>query len=96
MLKKNLILQIFELDRPLPKRRIRKVIGLMKDELGEQIMKEVFGLRAKAYSYLKDSKDEDTVGKGTKNCVIKRKLKVEQDCLFVLLLCIKLFRSSSN
>ena len=96
MLKKNLILQIFELDRPLPKGRIRKVIGLMKDELGEQIMKEVFGLRAKAYSYLKDSKDEDIVGKGTKNCVIKRKLKVEQDCLFVLLLCIKLFRSSSN
>ena len=96
MLKKKLILQIFELDRPLPKGRIRKVIGLMKDELGEQIMKEVFGLRAKAYSYLKDSKDEDTVGKGTKNCVIKRKLKVEQDCLFVLLLCIKLFRSSSN
>ena len=46
----------------------------MKDELGEQIMKEFAGLRAKTYSYLKDNNDEDKKAKGTKKCIIKRKL----------------------
>ena len=31
----------------------------MEDELGGQIMKEFVGLRAKTYSYLKESNDED-------------------------------------
>ena len=31
----------------------------MKDELGGQTMKEFVGLRAKTYSYLKESNDED-------------------------------------
>ena len=31
----------------------------MKDELGGQIMKEFVRLRAKTYSYLKESNDED-------------------------------------
>ena len=30
----------FEIDRPLPKEKNNKIIGLMKDELGLQIMKE--------------------------------------------------------
>ena len=42
------------------------MIGLLKDELGGQIMKEFVGLRAKAYSYLKDNNDEDEKGKCTK------------------------------
>ena len=34
---------------------------------------EIFvGLRAKAYSYLKDKNNEDQKAKGTKKCVIKR------------------------
>ena len=72
-----------KLDRSLPKGKNKKVIGLMKDELGEQIMKELFGLRVKAYSYLKENNDEDKKAKGTKKCAIKRKLKFQdyKNCL---------------
>ena len=37
----------FETDKLLPKEKIKKVITLMKDELGGQIMKGFVGLRAK-------------------------------------------------
>ena len=67
----------FEIEIPLPKGKNKKLIGLMKDELGGQIMKEFFGLRAKTYSYLKDSNDEDKKAKGTKKCVIKTKIKFQ-------------------
>ena len=67
----------FEIDWPLPKGKNKEVIGLMKDELGGQIMKKIVGLRAKTYSYLKDNNDEDKKAKGTKMCVIKRKLKFQ-------------------
>ena len=61
----------------------KKVSGLMKDELGGQIMKEFVGLRAKTYSNLKENNDEDKRAKGTKMCVIKRKLKFQdyKNCL---------------
>ena len=45
-----------QLNRHLSKEKNKKVIGLMKGELGGQIRKE---LRAKTYSYLKDNNDED-------------------------------------
>ena len=41
----------YKLDRPLPKGK-KKVIGLMKDELGGKITTKFVALRAKAYSYL--------------------------------------------
>ena len=70
----------FEIDRPLPKGENKKVIGLMKNELGGQIMKEFVGLRAKTYSYLKDNNDED---KKAKECFINVKIKFEdyKNCL---------------
>ena len=55
----------------------------MKDKLGRQIMKKFAGLRAKAYSYLKEHKDEDKKVNNPKKCVIKRKLKFQdyKNCL---------------
>ena len=46
-------------------------------------MTKFVGLRAKTYSYLKDGDSEDKKAKGTKHCVIKRKLKFEnyKNCL---------------
>ena len=35
----------YVLDRPLPKRKNKNVIGLMKDELGGEIMKKFVALR---------------------------------------------------
>ena len=49
----------------------------MKDELGRKTITKFVGLRAKTYSYLIDDGSEDKKAKGTKKCVIKRKLKFE-------------------
>ena len=53
--------------RPLPIGKNKKVIGLLKDKLGEKIMKEFWVLRAKIYSYLLDDDSEVKKSKGTKN-----------------------------
>ena len=73
----------YELDRPLPKGKNKKVIGLIKDELGGKIMIKCVVLRAKTFSYLIDNHSEDERARGTKKCVIKRKLKFEnyENCL---------------
>ena len=41
----------YKLDRPLPKEKNKKVIGLMTDELVGKIMIKFVGLRAIPYSY---------------------------------------------
>ena len=63
----------YEVDRPLPTGKNKKVIGLMKDELGGKIITEFITLRPKAYTYLRDDGKEDKKAKGTKKCVIKIK-----------------------
>ena len=62
----------YELNRPLPAGKNKKVIGLMKDELGGKIIIEFVTLRPKTYSYFTDDGKEDKKTKGTKKCVIKR------------------------
>ena len=61
----------FDIERSLPNRKSKQVIGIKKNELGDHIMKEFVRLRTKIYSYLKDNNDEDKTAKGTKKCVIK-------------------------
>ena len=49
--------------RPLPMGKNKKVIGLMKDELGGKIITEFVTLRPKTYSYLTDNGKEDKKAK---------------------------------
>ena len=76
---------IHKLDRPIGLYGSIGLIGLMKNELGEKIREEFVGLRTKTYSYFTYNNNEDKKVKGTKSCVIKRKLKLEnhKNCLKV-------------
>ena len=65
----------FEIDRPLPKGKNKKVIGLMKGELNGQVIKE--------FVILKTTMIKMKKAKGTKKWVIKRKLQLKdyKNCL---------------
>ena len=65
----------YEVNRPLPTGKNKKVIGLMKYELGGKIITEFVTLRPKTYSFLTDDGKEDKKDKGTKKCVIKKMIK---------------------
>ena len=56
----------YSFDRPLPKGKNKKVIGLMKDELGGGIITEFVALRPKTYLYTTDEFIEIKKAKGTK------------------------------
>ena len=70
-------------NRPLPVGLNKKVIKLMKDELGGKIMTDFMALRPKLYSYKKLDGSEDKKRKGIK-CVVKKTLTFEdyKTCLF--------------
>ena len=61
--------------RPLPMGKNKKIICLMKDELGGKIITEFVTLRPKTYSFLTDDGKEDKKAKGTKKCIIKKMIK---------------------
>ena len=65
----------YEVNRPLLTGKNKKVIGLMKDELGGKIITEFVTLRPKTYSFLTDDGKEDKKAKGTKKCIIKKMIK---------------------
>ena len=62
--------------RPLPMGKNKKVIGLMKDELGGEIMEEFVALRPKMHTYKVESKESKKC-KGVKKCVVKKDIKFE-------------------
>ena len=87
--------------RPLSTGKNEKETGLLKDELRGKIMKRFCGLRAKTYAYLMDDDSEKRKAKGTKKCVIKRRLMFEyyKDCLFnnkIILKSQQRFKSDHN
>ena len=72
----------YTFDRPLPKGVNKKVIGLMKDELGGDIITEFVALRPKACSYITNDFIEMKKAKGTKKCLktIKSVYLVMEKC----------------
>ena len=69
-------------NRPLPVGLNKKVIGLMKDELGGEIMTEFVTLRSKMYAY-KTGTAESKKCKGIKKCVVRKTTSFEdyKNCL---------------
>ena len=57
----------YELKRPLPKGKNKKIIGLIRDKLGEKIMKAFARLRAKTCSDIIDDAIENRKAKIKKN-----------------------------
>ena len=55
----------YELDRPLPKGKNIKVIGLMEDELSRKIVTKFVGLRVKIDTSFIDYGSENKRAKGT-------------------------------
>ena len=74
----------YEVNRPLPMAKNKKIISLMKDKLGGKIIMEFVTFRPKTYSYLTDDGKEDKKAKGTKKCIIKKMIKFNdyKKCMF--------------
>ena len=64
-------------NRPLPIGLNKKVIGVMKDELGGEIMEEFVTLRRKMYSYR--TSDKESKKCKPEKCVVRKTITFE-DC----------------
>ena len=67
----------YELDRPFPKGKIKKVIGLMEDKLSGKIMIRFVELRAKTDSYLLITVAKIKKQKAEKVCHKKKTLNLK-------------------
>ena len=74
-LEQDIIPQIMNQKNHYLKEKNKKVIGLMKDELVREVMREVAAWRPETYSYLTDDNDGNKKRKSIKMCFIKRNLK---------------------
>ena len=61
-------------NRPLPIGKNKNVIGKFKDELGGKIISEFCALKAKTYAYRLDNDIEVKKAKGTKKCLLKKRI----------------------
>ena len=73
----------YGINGPLPIGKNKKVIGLMKNELGGEIIAEFIALKPKTYSYLVDNDKIDKKAKGTKKWAINQMIKFDdyKNCL---------------
>ena len=70
----------YDVDRPLPKGKNKKVIGLMKDEIGGRIITEFVALRPKTYSYMTDELIEMKKAKKVPLKIIKSVYLITNQC----------------
>ena len=91
----------YEVNRPLPRGKNKNVIGLMKDELGGNIMTDFAALRSKTYSYLLDDGSDDKRAKLIKKYVIIKIMNFcdYKNCLFkneIILKSQQIFKSEAH
>ena len=65
-----------DLNRPLPIRKNKNVLGMKNDELYGKAMTHFCALKAKPYSCLEYDGKEEKKAKGMKKCVIKKRLSL--------------------
>ena len=63
----------YEIFRPVPTGKIKKVIGLRKDKLDGKIMTKYVALRPKTYSYLINDGNSNKKAKWTRNTYVSMK-----------------------
>ena len=71
----NYELDCNSIEKTLPKEKNKKLIGLIKDQLGREIITKFVGLRAKTYIYLISDGSEDKATKENLNLKIVKNVQ---------------------